>query len=385
MQNDQVPAHLTKFPTNSSQDCNSVYQQWLNVLVKPNCEVYGTLMSPKHHTYSTSNHRVMHNSYQTVQNYFERHPRTTFRKSFSKCVYKKSHKSRAPSNQNNAEQSTNAETPAFQTSIRQMYNSRIGLIGLQSEVSSKIAHIAYHGLHMKVAYYQRHPLPNVPYTYFGDMKNLVANSDIVILADDTMNEIPSKIVRAARNNQLTFRHAIRPRIWLDQKQFAHFRPQALLVCVTRIQCIDFPALFLALRYGQLGGAGVTMPTVWFTQLSDMDCLRLLPNTFILPPATSSVCAPTEVRQLLATKVVRLLTNVLLEPMKSRNQRHDEQHNVMKETEPIETIRAPMSHGISTKQNCSNKKRSFIGMVDRGQKMCVQAAFGLIRRYWKEKQ
>ncbi|KAF5400683.1 hypothetical protein PHET_05880 [Paragonimus heterotremus] len=128
-----------------------------------------------------------------------------------------------------------------------------------------------------------------------------------------------------------------------------------------------------------------MPTVWFTQLSDLDCLRLLPNTFILPPATSSACAPTEVRQLLALKIVRLLTNSLLEPMKSQHQRRGEHHSVIKETEPDVTIGAPTSHDILTQMNFSNTQKSFVKTVDRGRIMCVQTVLGLIRRYWKEKQ
>ncbi|KAF7260865.1 hypothetical protein EG68_01667 [Paragonimus skrjabini miyazakii] len=366
------------------KDCNSVYQQWLKFLVKPNNEISGTEISVTNCVQSAFCRRMMPSLCHTVENRSGKDPRATYRRSFSTRVHKKSRKLWALSNQNNAKQLMNAETPAVQTPIRQMCHSRIGLIGLQSELPSKIAHILHHGLRMEVAYYQRHPIPNVPYIYFDDMKNLVVNSDIVILADDTVNEIPSKIIRAAQTNQLTFKHAIRPRIWLDQKQFTHFRPHALLVCVTKIQCIDFPALSLALRYGQLSGAGITMPTVWFTQLSDLDCLRLLPNTFILPPATSSACAPTEVRQHLALKIVRLLTNALLEPLKSQHQRHGEHHTFIKEAEPIVTIPAPMSHDILTQQNCSNTHRSFIKMVDRGRKMCEQTVLGLIRRYLKKR-
>ncbi|KAF5400681.1 hypothetical protein PHET_05878 [Paragonimus heterotremus] len=140
------------------KDCNSVYQQWLNVLVKPNNEVSGTKMFDENFIHPTAYCRTMLSSCQALQNYSGKDPQTNCRRSFSTHLYRKSRKMRVPSNQNNAEQLTNAETPTVKTSIRQMYKSRIGLIGLQSELPSKIAHIVYHGLRMEVAYYQRHPM-----------------------------------------------------------------------------------------------------------------------------------------------------------------------------------------------------------------------------------
>lgn len=80
-----------------------------------------------------------------------------------------------------------------------------------------------------------------------------------------------------------------------------------------VQCIDFAALNLALRFGLLCGAGLTMPLVWFCNLTEFEALRQLPNTFILPPATSSVCAHSEVRIQIAQEILEVITNILSEP------------------------------------------------------------------------
>ncbi|KER26236.1 hypothetical protein T265_06513 [Opisthorchis viverrini] len=89
---------------------------------------------------------------------------------------------------------------------------------------------------------------------------------------------------------------------------------ALLAClnsgILKVQCIDFAALAAALRYGSIRGAAITTPTVWTTQLTELDELRNLPNTFVLPPSTSSACTPREIRQNLAHHVVELIAESL---------------------------------------------------------------------------
>lgn len=56
-----------------------------------------------------------------------------------------------------------------------------------------------------------------------------------------------------------------------------------------------------------------MPLVWFCNLTEFEALRQLPNTFILPPATSSVCAHSEVRIQIAQEILEVITNILSEP------------------------------------------------------------------------
>ncbi|CAH8865371.1 unnamed protein product [Trichobilharzia szidati] len=203
----------------------------------------------------------------------------------------------------------NIQNSPFQL-CKQIKGSRIGLIGLMNETSKQIALIAQSGLGMEVSYYQKHPLPYTTYKYYKYLEDLLGMNDYIILADDTVNQsIPwclnTPVVDKNTTNKAV-EYKIKPKLWLSTEQLKYCNKEALLISVTSSQCIDFTALSLALRYRQLGGAGITIPTKWFTHMNEINVLKNLPNTFILPPATSSACSNPTLRIALVHEIINLI-------------------------------------------------------------------------------
>lgn len=193
---------------------------------------------------------------------------------------------------------------------RQIRGTTLGLVGFTSELPQTIAKMASDGLGMKVVYHQKHPIPCVPYRYIENMNELLNLSDIILLSDDMMH-------RARRSHyctQLVHLRTRKPALWLTQKHFKQCRPHAVLICVTKIQCLDFLQLSIALRTGLLSGAGIAMPTVWSTPLSDLQQLCHLPNALVLPPVSSSACTPPDTRRLFARTIVQYLIELLSKPV-----------------------------------------------------------------------
>nr|CAH8865524.1 unnamed protein product [Trichobilharzia regenti] len=203
----------------------------------------------------------------------------------------------------------NIRNSTFQL-CKQIKGSRIGLIGLMNETSKQIALIAQSGLGMEVSYYQMHPLPDTTYKYYKYLEDLLGMNDYIILADDTVNQsIPWCLNTPVADKNTTNKaveYKIKPKLWLSTEQLKYCNKEALLISVTSSQCIDFTALSLALRYRQLGGAGITIPTKWFTPMNEINVLKNLPNTFILPPATSSACSNPTLRVALVHEIINLI-------------------------------------------------------------------------------
>ncbi|TPP61984.1 hypothetical protein FGIG_04259 [Fasciola gigantica] len=191
--------------------------------------------------------------------------------------------------------------------------SRLGLIGLSSELPLRIAHLAQSAIGMEVAYYQKHPVRNLPYTHYENLKDLLRASDVIILADDSLNQNIPTNPKSQFYRYCAVKHRRRPHLWLTFEHFKCLPSHSLLISVTSIQCVDFSSLNLALRFGLLCGAGLTMPLVWFSNLTEFEALRQLPNTFILPPATSSVCAHSDLRIQIAQEVLEVITHILSKP------------------------------------------------------------------------
>ncbi|KAG5448608.1 hypothetical protein CSKR_104030 [Clonorchis sinensis] len=261
--------------------------------------------------------------------------------------------------------------------------SRLGLVGLSGELPRIVAKIAEQGLGMKIFYYQPHPRPDLPYRHVSNLHELLEFSDVIVLADDTLNCVTKqRTLIQAMAGRTPVRRIGKPEVWLTHNHFARIQSHALLVCVTQIQCIDFAALTAALRYGNIRGAAITTPTVWTTQLTELDELRNLPNTFVLPPSNSSACAPREIRQNLAHHVVELIAESLYDDIGKQTK------DVSQDPQPLAKIRKiPVPNPTLTSNLSNSRNESPAGKYAQAllrvvQKLPLNWLGAVLDKHWK---
>ncbi len=109
----------------------------------------------------------------------------------------------------------------------------LGIAGL-GEVGRAVAHRAI-SFGMSISYYGRRPQPDVPYKYYGSLKELSTASDILI------------VVLPGGNNT---RHAV------DEGVLTALGPNGILINISRGSVVDENALILALQEKRLGSAGL---------------------------------------------------------------------------------------------------------------------------------
>ncbi|VDP72922.1 unnamed protein product [Echinostoma caproni] len=291
-------ALLTALSRGIFKDSNAMYSHWLQTLVKPERIIY---TKPRGHG----------TVFDTVKKFTQPNSEANMCQS---SVLEESESQRkqvrGPEEQTNCESNHHWNTLL---SGRPLKHARLGLIGLSGELPVGIARLARSAIGMEVIYYQKHPIPSLPYTHYENLKELLQVSDVVILADDDLNRNIPTDPKSQYYRYNSVKHKRKPRLWLTLEHFTCLQPHSVLICVTSIQCIDFSSLNLALRCGLLRGAGLTMPIVWFSRLAELEALRQLPNTFILPPATSSVCAHSDVRMQIAREILEVIAHFLSRP------------------------------------------------------------------------
>lgn len=134
---------------------------------------------------------------------------------------------------------------------------RLGILGL-GKIGKVIARRAA-AFDMTIAYHGRTPQPDVPYKFYGDLAEMAANVDFLVVicpgGPATRNLVNDKVIRA-------------------------LGPKGILVNVARGSVVDEPALVQALKDGALGGAGLDVfaaePQVP-TELFAMDNVVLAPH------------------------------------------------------------------------------------------------------------
>lgn len=280
------------------KDCRVLFGNWLNVLVRPELQVMGEVGVLKKSSTTGSLLKK------------ERGLQSHCKSLHTLHIVDQRRRLRLGKRVINSDQIVQGCNHPPVSSARQLRGTTLGLIGITSELPRTIAMMASVGLGMHVIYHQKHPVPCVPYRRFEDMNEMLQLSDIVLLSDDMMHQARQSCCCPQR---VSLRKR-RPVVWLTQEHFKQCRPHALLVCVTKIQCVDFLQLSVALRTGHLGGAGIAMPTVWSTSLSDLQRLCHLPNVLVLPPVSSSVCTPPDTRLLFAQAIVEHLIELLSKPV-----------------------------------------------------------------------
>ncbi|TGZ66581.1 hypothetical protein CRM22_005254 [Opisthorchis felineus] len=362
------------------KEANSVYHSWMQSLVNQQPTFYGA-----------SNHRHKHPSSITLRS---TQPGAVVRGQHlyrSKVVVQLRQRSsrkrmwqRADGMQRRAQPTPSGLTHVqYLSRAKVLIGSRLGLVGLVGELPRIVAKIAEQGLGMKIFYYQPHPESDLPYRHVSNLLELLEFSDVIVLADDTLNYvIRQKTLIQAMAGRTPVRRIGKPEVWLTHNHFARIQSHALLVCVTQIQCIDFAALTAALRYGNIRGAAITTPTVWTTQLTELDELRNLPNTFVLPPSTSSACAPREIRLNLAHHVVELIAESLYDDIGKQTK------DVSQDPRPLVKIRKIPVPSLTLISNLSNSRNeSGIGKYAQTllrvvQKLPLNQLGAVLHKHWK---
>lgn len=111
---------------------------------------------------------------------------------------------------------------------------RVGIVGL-GQIGREVARRAAAGFDMSVAYHGRRPHPDVAYRYYGDLKELAAVSDFLVLS--------------CSGDEST-RHIV------DAGVLEALGPEGYLVNVARGSVVDTAALTDALRRQRIAGAGL---------------------------------------------------------------------------------------------------------------------------------
>ena len=111
---------------------------------------------------------------------------------------------------------------------------------------------------MSIAYHGRRPQPAFPYRYYGDLRALAQDSDLLVVCcpatPETRNIVNAEVLQA-------------------------LGPQGFLVNVARGSIIDEAALIAALRAGAIAAAGLD---VWMNEPNPDAALIALDNLVILP-------------------------------------------------------------------------------------------------------
>lgn len=153
---------------------------------------------------------------------------------------------------------------------RKMSGARLGLVGM-GRIGQAIAHRAL-AFGMSVAYTARSPKPQLPHTYYADVRELAARSDFLVV-----------ITPGGAGT----RHLI------DREVLEALGPKGILVNVARGSVVDEAALVDALRRGAIGGAGLD---VFEAEPNVPQALREMPHVVLAPHIGS---ATTQTRQAMA--------------------------------------------------------------------------------------
>jgi lactate dehydrogenase-like 2-hydroxyacid dehydrogenase len=115
-----------------------------------------------------------------------------------------------------------------------VFGKKLGIFGL-GVIGRKVASRAANGFEMEVAYHNRQPAPDVPYTWMPTLLELAAWADFLVVT--------------APGGDAT-RHSV------NREVLAALGPNGYLVNVGRGTTVDTDALVAALESGQVAGAGL---------------------------------------------------------------------------------------------------------------------------------
>ncbi|MBI5276669.1 MAG: 2-hydroxyacid dehydrogenase [Burkholderiales bacterium] len=153
---------------------------------------------------------------------------------------------------------------------RKMSGARLGIVGL-GRIGGAIAKRA-EAFGMKIAYCTRNRRPESAYGYFGDVKQLAANSDFLVVITPggagTRHLINAEVLEA-------------------------LGPRGFLFNVARGSVVDEQALIAALQQGRIAGAGLD---VFENEPNVPEALRAMDNVVLTPHMAS---ATHETRQAMA--------------------------------------------------------------------------------------
>lgn len=153
---------------------------------------------------------------------------------------------------------------------RKVSGARLGLVGM-GRIGQAIANRAL-AFGMTVAYTARTPKPQLPHTYYADVRELASRSDFLVVitpgGEGTRKLIDAQVLEA-------------------------LGPQGILVNVARGSVVDEAALVDALRRGVIGGAGLD---VFEAEPNVPQQLREMPHVVLTPHIGS---ATTQTRRAMA--------------------------------------------------------------------------------------
>jgi len=119
------------------------------------------------------------------------------------------------------------------TPSTRVFGKTMGIVGL-GRIGRRAAMLA-EGIGMKVLYHGRHPQQEVPYPFVSDLRDLAAQSDVLVLSCPAGEETRNLVG-----------HAVLERLG----------PNGYLVNVSRGSVVDEPALLAALSAGTIAGAAL---------------------------------------------------------------------------------------------------------------------------------